>query len=144
MAGPRRVGLAVARDLAGSGEVGAQPRAHEQPVMSKLECTTCHGQEVHRFKPVSETCAQSGCHDDVKVELGKMAEQTDLHCTVCHEFTVKSAEGNPIDSSRAALIPTDQQCLGCHEMKERLGVFAPEDEPHVAKCGTWKTSSTRS
>lgn len=65
-----------------------------------------------------------------------MAEQTDLHCTVCHEFTVRATEGNPIDSSRAALVPSDQQCLGCHEMRERLGRFAPDDEPHGAKCGT--------
>lgn len=114
-------------------QVHLNPRS---PVMSRIECTTCHGQEVHRFKPVSETCAQSGCHDDVKVELGKMAQQTDLHCTVCHEFTVKAVEGNPIDSSRAALVPGDQQCLGCHAMQERMGEFAPEKEPHGAKCGT--------
>ncbi len=114
-------------------QVHLNPRS---PVMSRIECTTCHGQEVHRFKPVSETCAQSGCHDDIKVELGKMAQQTDLHCTVCHEFTVKAVEGNPIDSSRAALVPGDQQCLGCHEMRERLGAFAPEQEPHGGKCGT--------
>lgn len=106
------------------------------PVMSKLECTTCHGQEVHRFKPVSETCGQSGCHDDVKVELGKMAQQTDLHCVVCHEFTVPSVEANPVDSARAALTPGDQQCLGCHAMRERLGEFSPENEPHGGKCGT--------
>jgi nitrate/TMAO reductase-like tetraheme cytochrome c subunit len=108
----------------------------KSPVMSKLECTTCHAREVHRFKPVSETCAQSGCHDDIKVELGKMAQQTDLHCTVCHEFTVKATEGNPIDSSRAALTPGDQQCLGCHAMQERLGKFVPDKEPHGGKCGT--------
>jgi nitrate/TMAO reductase-like tetraheme cytochrome c subunit len=114
-------------------QVHLNPRS---PVMSKIECITCHGQEVHRFKPVGETCAQSGCHDDVKVELGKMAQQTDLHCVVCHEFTVAATEGNPIDSSRAALTPGDQQCLGCHAMRERLGQFAPEDEPHGAKCGS--------
>jgi nitrate/TMAO reductase-like tetraheme cytochrome c subunit len=114
-------------------QVHLNPRS---PVMSKVECTTCHGQEVHRFKPVSETCAQSGCHDDVKVELGKMAQQTDLHCVVCHEFTVRATEGNPIDSSRAALTPGDQQCLGCHAMRERLGAFAPDSEPHGAKCGS--------
>ena len=114
-------------------QVHLNPRS---PVMSKVECITCHGQEVHRFKPVSETCAQSGCHDDVKVELGKMAQQTDLHCTVCHEFTVKSSEANPVDSSRVALTPGDEQCLGCHAMRERLGEFAPENEPHGAKCGS--------
>jgi len=106
------------------------------PAMSKIECTTCHAQEVHRFKPVGETCAQSGCHDAQRVELGRMAEQSDLHCIVCHEFTVPATEGNPVDSSRAALVPTDEQCLGCHDMKERLSAFKPENEPHGAKCGT--------
>ncbi|HEX6315805.1 MAG TPA: NapC/NirT family cytochrome c, partial [Gemmatimonadaceae bacterium] len=114
-------------------QVHLNPRS---PVMSKIECITCHGQEVHRFKPVAETCGQSGCHDDVNVELGTMAQQTDLHCVVCHEFTVPATENNPIDSSRAALTPGDQQCLGCHEMRERLGQFAPENEPHGAKCGS--------
>ena len=114
-------------------QVHLNPRS---PVMSKIECTTCHAQEVHRFKPVAETCAQSGCHDDVSVELGKMAQQTDLHCIVCHEFTVPATEGTPIDSSRQALVPGEQQCLGCHAMRERLGEFAPENEPHGARCGS--------
>ena len=121
-------------------QVHLNPRS---PLLSRMECTTCHAREVHRFKPVSETCAQSGCHDDVKVELGRMAQQTDLHCTVCHVFTVKAAEGNPIDSSRAALIPGDQQCLGCHAMAERLGQFAPEQEPHGGKCGSCHNPHTQ-
>ncbi len=65
-----------------------------------------------------------------------MASQTDLHCVICHEFTTKSAESNPIDSSRAALTPSDQQCLGCHAMRERLGEFSPQNEPHGARCGS--------
>ena len=121
-------------------QVHLNPRS---PLLSRMECTTCHAQEVHRFKPASETCAQSGCHDDVKVELGKMAQQTDLHCIVCHEFTVPAVEGNPIDSSRAALVPTDQQCLGCHEMRERMGRFRPENEPHDAKCGSCHNPHTQ-
>lgn len=114
-------------------QVHLNPRS---PLMSRVECITCHGQEVHRFKPVAETCAQSGCHDDVRVELGRMAQQTDLHCVVCHEFTAPATENNPIDSSRVALTPGDQQCLGCHAMRERLGVFHPADEPHGGKCGS--------
>jgi nitrate/TMAO reductase-like tetraheme cytochrome c subunit len=106
------------------------------PVMSRVECVTCHGLEVHRFRPVAETCAQSGCHDDIRVELGAMAQQTDLHCTVCHEFTVPATEGLPIDSSRATFAPGEQQCLGCHAMRDRLQSFAPENEPHGAKCAS--------
>src|SRR6187401_1827364 len=97
-------------------QVHLNPRS---PLMSRMECTTCHAREVHRFKPVSETCAQSGCHDDQRVELGRMAQQTDLHCTVCHVFTMKATEGNPVDSSRAALVPRDEHCLCCHAMAER-------------------------
>jgi nitrate/TMAO reductase-like tetraheme cytochrome c subunit len=100
------------------------------PAMSKIECTTCHAQQVHRFKPVGQTCAQSGCHDAQRVDLGKMADQSDLHCIVCHEFTVPSTEGNPVDSSRAALIPTDEQCLG---VDMRSGwAFARERAPQRA------------
>lgn len=113
------------------------------PLMAKMECTTCHAREVHRFKPVTETCAQSGCHDDIKVELGRMAQQTDLHCTVCHEFTVQSREGNPVDSSRRVMVPGEQQCLGCHAMRERMGQFAPEQDPHDAKCGTCHNPHTQ-
>lgn len=113
-------------------QVHLNPRS---PVMSKVECTTCHAQEVHRFKPVAETCAQSGCHDNVKVELGEMSQQSDLHCVLCHEFTVPATEGTPIDTARFALVPGDEQCLGCHQMRERLGRFAPANEPHGAKCG---------
>jgi hypothetical protein len=72
-----------------------------------------------------------------------MAQQTDLHCTVCHEFTVQAAEGNPVDSSRAAMVPGDRQCLGCHAMRERLGTFAPEKDPHNAKCGSCHNPHTQ-
>lgn len=113
------------------------------PVMSQVECTTCHGLEVHRFRPVSETCAQSGCHDDIRVELGKMAQQSDLHCTVCHEFTVPATEGLPVDSARRSFSPTDQQCLGCHAMRERLRSFVPENDPHQAKCGSCHDAHTQ-
>jgi hypothetical protein len=121
-------------------QIHLNPRS---PLMARMECTTCHAREVHRFKPVTETCAQSGCHDDVKVELGKMAQQTDLHCTMCHEFTVQAREGNPVDSSRAAMVPGEQQCLGCHEMRERLGAFVPEQDPHEAKCGSCHNPHTQ-
>jgi hypothetical protein len=114
-------------------QVHLNPRS---PVMSMVQCVTCHGQEVHRFKPVRETCAQSGCHDNQRVELGEMGAQTDLHCVVCHEFTTGATEGTPIDTARTALVPGDEQCLGCHEMREKLGKFAPEDEPHGGRCGT--------
>ena len=47
----------------------------------RIECLTCHGVTAHRFVPVAQTCAQSGCHEQIKFQLGKMAGQTSQHCT---------------------------------------------------------------
>ena len=70
----------------------------------KVQCVTCHGQEVHRFVPTDRTCGQSGCHDqgDTKIQLGKMASQTALHCTGCHQFTRSVTEVVSLDSARGA------------------------------------------
>lgn len=113
------------------------------PAMRAMECVTCHGEEVHRFKPASETCAQSGCHSDLRVELGAMAAQTSLHCSTCHNFTAPAVEANPTDSARVALGPTSDQCLECHQMRERLAEFRPVDEPHGAVCGTCHNPHTQ-
>lgn len=120
------------------------------PAMRDMECVTCHGQEVHRFKPATETCAQSGCHDALRIELGRMAAQTSLHCSTCHQFTatprpIVAADTMPLpsDSARAALVPREAQCLECHAMRERLAEFKPEQEPHGAVCGTCHNPHTQ-
>ncbi|MBV6520445.1 MAG: hypothetical protein MNPFHGCM_00559 [Gemmatimonadaceae bacterium] len=108
----------------------------KSPLFRKLECIVCHAREVHRFKADDKTCSQSGCHDDTSIQLGAMANQTDLHCVTCHSFTAAATEGAPVDSSRRILVPTQKECLGCHQMQQRLGKFDPEQEPHKAGCGT--------
>ncbi|HSA54277.1 MAG TPA: NapC/NirT family cytochrome c [Gemmatimonadaceae bacterium] len=113
------------------------------PAMRAMECVTCHGEEVHRFKPASETCAQSGCHENLRIELGAMAAQTSLHCSTCHTFTAPAVETNPTDSARAALVPREEQCFECHQMRERLAEFRPENEPHGAVCGTCHNPHTQ-
>jgi hypothetical protein len=113
------------------------------PAMRAMECVTCHGEEVHKFRPASETCAQSGCHENLRVELGAMSAQTSLHCSTCHVFTAPTVEADPTDSARAALVPREQQCLECHEMRERLAEFQPEGEPHGAVCGTCHNPHTQ-
>jgi hypothetical protein len=105
------------------------------PAMREMECVTCHGEEVHRFKPAQETCAQSGCHDQLRIELGRMAGQTSLHCSTCHVFTAPAIAADPTDSARAALVPDEEQCLECHEMREQMRAFKPADDPHAGVCG---------
>jgi nitrate/TMAO reductase-like tetraheme cytochrome c subunit len=102
----------------------------------KVECITCHGVTAHRFKPVAQTCQQSGCHTEAKIQLGKMSGQTMLHCTVCHQFTAPVRETNLVALARDSLVPTQSQCLKCHGMQQRLATFVPEKDPHEARCGS--------
>ena len=101
-----------------------------------VQCVTCHGVSVHQFVPADSTCGQSECHARTEIRLAGMRGQTDLHCTVCHQFTAPVSERTVLDSSRALLVPRESQCLGCHEMRVRLAEFDPETEPHDAVCGT--------
>jgi nitrate/TMAO reductase-like tetraheme cytochrome c subunit len=111
----------------------------------KVECVTCHGQEVHRFVPADQTCGQSGCHDqsDTQIRLGKMASQTTLHCTGCHQFTRSIPEALSVDSARGAMTPGQQQCLDCHEMRVQLTELDPRREPHGGTCGTCHNPHTQ-
>ena len=113
------------------------------PAMRDMQCVTCHGEEVHRFKPASETCAQSGCHDRLDIQLGKMSDQTSLHCSTCHLFTAPLVAANPTDSARAALVPNEQQCFECHQMRAQLANFRPENDPHKGVCGSCHNPHTQ-
>ena len=100
-----------------------------------IDCITCHGVTAHRFVPVGQTCAQSGCHDKTKFQLGKMAGQTSLHCTVCHNFTAPVGEHVSLDSAKRALIPVNAECRSCHAMQRRMAAFVPAHDPHKGRCG---------
>ena len=110
----------------------------DSSALKDVQCVTCHGQEVHRFKPVSVTCGQSGCHDQeaTNIALGKMATQTSIHCTSCHGFTSDVPALATTDSARGTLTPGQPQCLGCHQMQTVLPDFDPARDPHGGKCGT--------
>ena len=115
-------------------------RLHLESDSSALEdvmCVTCHGEEVHRFVPVDQTCGQSGCHDreSTEIHLGEMAGQTGLHCIGCHEFTAPVAEVTATDTARAVLSPDATGCLGCHQMQQILAEFRPSADPHQGECG---------
>jgi hypothetical protein len=90
---------------------------------------------VHEFAPADSTCGQSGCHARTEIRLAKMRDQTELHCTLCHQFTAPVSEQTALDTSGSLLVPREKECLGCHEMRERLADFDPAAEPHDAVCG---------
>ena len=107
----------------------------DSTALKDIQCVTCHGQEVHKFVPVSKTCQQEGCHVKVEIKLGKMAEQTSLHCVTCHQFTADVPRLATRDSASGTLVPTNKQCLSCHEMQKVLAGFDPERDPHNGTCG---------
>lgn len=110
----------------------------DSSALEGLQCVTCHGVEVHRFRPVAETCGQSDCHktSETNIVLGKMAEQTVRHCTSCHSFTADVPALATTDSARGTLVPGRTECLGCHEMRQVLADFEEGKDPHAGKCGT--------
>jgi len=101
-----------------------------------IDCLTCHGVSAHRFVPAAQTCEQSGCHVKAQIRLGKMAGQTMLHCTICHQFTAPVNETNMVALARQPLVPSGSQCLQCHAMQQRLATFVPANDPHEGKCGS--------
>jgi nitrate/TMAO reductase-like tetraheme cytochrome c subunit len=102
-----------------------------------LQCVTCHGVEVHRFRPVAQTCGQSGCHapEETQIVLGAMAEQTVRHCTSCHEFTADVPLLATRDDARTTFVPRMSSCLGCHEMQRIMADFDERRDPHEGACG---------
>jgi len=115
----------------------------KSPLFKELECIVCHAREVHRFKADDKTCGQGGCHASKRIQLGLMANQTDLHCVTCHTFTAAANEGSPVDSSKKVLVPTQKECFSCHQMQQRLGTFNAADEPHKTGCGTCHNPHTQ-
>lgn len=109
----------------------------DSSALAGIQCVTCHGEEVHRFVPVDRTCGQSGCHEAEKtgIVLGKMAQQTSLHCVTCHQFTAEVPRLATRDSAAGTLRPANEQCLSCHEMRQVLAEFDPTLDPHGGTCG---------
>ena len=107
----------------------------DSSALKNVQCVTCHGVEVHHFVPVDSTCAQSGCHVNVRITLAKMSSQTDLHCTVCHQFTAEVPALATRDSARGTLVPKLRECASCHQMQAILTDFEPARDPHRATCG---------
>lgn len=106
------------------------------PKLRGVGCVTCHGATVHQFKAADKTCGQSGCHQNTHIGMGRMANQTSLHCATCHEFNARVTEVVSVDSTKHTLTPKQEQCFGCHQMREKMASFVAADDPHRAVCGT--------
>lgn len=100
-----------------------------------VQCVTCHGVEVHQFAPVSKTCGQAGCHENVSMRLAKMQSQTQLHCVACHRFTAEVPALATRDSVAGTLRPAEAQCMGCHQMQRTLEGYDSARDPHSGTCG---------
>ncbi|MBI4205105.1 MAG: NapC/NirT family cytochrome c [Betaproteobacteria bacterium] len=108
--------------------------ASADPSLRGLKCVECHATSLHEFSPTDQTCAQAGCHEGVKLQLGRMSRLT-LHCLVCHDYTKPVARAAPVAgvAGSPTLRPQAPECLSCHAMR-RLGRF-PADDPHRGVCG---------
>ncbi|MEP7381547.1 MAG: hypothetical protein ABI910_07665 [Gemmatimonadota bacterium] len=107
----------------------------DSAALRDVMCVTCHARQVHAFAPTDVSCKESGCHDKITVRLGKMADQTSLHCTTCHEFSRPVDALAPLDSGRQGLVPRKPQCFTCHEMREKLAGSGLDRDPHKGNCG---------
>ncbi|HET8622095.1 MAG TPA: cytochrome c3 family protein [Gemmatimonadales bacterium] len=117
---------------------GHRTHLESDSLQGKVECLTCHALAAHRFPPADSTCAgREGCHlnEDVKIQLGKMAGQADLHCNTCHQFTADVPRLATFDSATGSLRPGSKECFSCHAMRAQLAEFDPAREPHGGACG---------
>lgn len=106
----------------------------EDKSLEGLKCVECHSSSVHEFAATDKTCAQSGCHENTKIQLGKMGDLT-MHCAVCHEFNRPVAQTVKSDSLEGALTPQAEECLSCHAMRKLVAEQFTGDDPHKAECG---------
>jgi hypothetical protein len=106
----------------------------EHKSLEGLKCVECHSSSVHEFAATDKTCAQSGCHENVEIRLGKMGQLT-MHCAVCHEFNRPVAQTVKSDSLPGALTPKAEECLSCHAMRQLVAEQFQGEDPHNAECG---------
>ena len=107
----------------------------DSSALAKVECVTCHGRDFHLFKPTSASCAQSGCHMNMKVNLGAMSRQGFMHCTSCHDFKGLVPPGTTAQQAKLALFPKSMDCFSCHTMTEEIRRFDLAADKHKGNCG---------
>ncbi|MEP6495020.1 MAG: cytochrome c3 family protein [bacterium] len=106
----------------------------DSSALKNVQCVTCHGRDFHSFKPTNATCAQSGCHMNVRVNLGVMSSKGFMHCTSCHDFKGKVPPGTTAAQARLAIAPKVMDCTSCHEMSKAILNFDLAADPHKGNC----------
>ncbi len=107
----------------------------DSSALRNVQCVTCHGRDFHMFRPNNATCAQSGCHTDVRVKLGEMSKAGFLHCTTCHGFRTPVPKGQTVAEARSAIVPRELNCAACHQMSQQVLKWNLASDPHKASCG---------
>jgi hypothetical protein len=107
----------------------------DSSALRNVQCVTCHGRDFHVFTPNKAACAQSGCHMNVKVNLGAMSSQGFQHCTTCHDFRSRVAANVTVAQAKLSLGPKALDCASCHTMTEKMLKFDLDADPHKGNCG---------
>jgi len=82
-----------------------------------IDCTECHGREMHFDRPARSTC--QGCHPGH--DAGGVHDPS--HCLACHDFL----------GSGETIRPTRESCLACHRRQDRP-VVVKADAPMQFNC----------
>lgn len=107
----------------------------DSSALKDVQCVTCHGRDFHIFIPSNNTCAQSGCHTTVRVNLGAMSKQAFPHCTICHDFKSRVPLTVSVAEARTKLTPQAMNCFSCHQMTQEIRKFDLYLDPHKGNCG---------
>jgi hypothetical protein len=98
-----------------------------------LDCTGCHGQQMHFERPATEICI--GCH---QASADGSAHEA-AHCLACHDFLsavqvsprrracldCHAVQKQPVVVSKTA--PMRFECRACHRPHERRGLVPCDD-----------------
>ena len=112
-------------------------RAHT--TVEGLNCTDCHGQQMHFGQPAREICLQ--CHEGK--DTGAAHEPS--HCLACHNYL----------STDDKLLPRTRDCMRCHAKQDRpirlpptapmhfvcSGCHEPHADGRIAPCADCHSSS---
>jgi nitrate/TMAO reductase-like tetraheme cytochrome c subunit len=108
----------------------------DSSALKDVECVTCHGRDFHVFVPNNASCEQSGCHTNVRINLGAMSRQGFQHCTTCHDYKTRVPSGATVAQARLQLGPKALDCSSCHQMMKKILTFDLAADPHKGNCGS--------
>jgi len=87
---------------------------------ARLDCTECHGRQMHFGQPAREVCLN--CHEGK--DAGKAHEPN--HCLACHNY---------LSTEEEDLLPNRDDCMRCHEKQDRPILLPPTAPMHFVCSG---------